>query len=164
MSSAAHAAGAAGGDGLSRREVVPGEALVGGDGEPGVLDGALGDDPTSGGIGVGDGEGGVEPLAGCAAGAAELRRDEDVEQPLGHHALEGRPRRGWLAASAAAASARIMSSSWGEGKGAALGVVLVDDAGTGEVGGQVHASSSGSVRVMAGGPTQCTARGASVSG
>ena len=81
-------AGAAGGDGLWRLEVVPGEALVGGDGEPGVLDRALGDDPPSRGIGVGHGEAGVEPLARGAAGAAELRRDEDVEQPLGHHAVE----------------------------------------------------------------------------
>ena len=65
-----------------------GEAVVGGDGQPGVLDGALSDDPTSGGVGVGDGEGGVEPLAGCASRAAELGWDEDVEQALGEHALE----------------------------------------------------------------------------
>ena len=80
--------GTAGGDGLWCLEVVAGEALVGGNGEPGVLDRALGDDPPSRGIGVGHGEAGVEPLAQGAAGAAELRWDEDVEQPLGHHPVE----------------------------------------------------------------------------
>jgi hypothetical protein len=81
-----HATGATGGDRLSCREVVPGEALVGADRDPGVLDRALGEDPPGRGIGMGDSEGCVEPLSRRATGAAERRRDEDVEQPLVEHA------------------------------------------------------------------------------
>ena len=137
-----HASGAAGRDRLSRGEVVPDEAVVGGDGDPGVLDGALGDDPTSGGVSVRDGEGGVEPLPGCASGSAELRRDEDVEQPLGQHSLEGvHVEAGSCVGGGGAGVDHVEQLRGREGSGA--GRHAGRDAGTGEVGGQLHASSVG---------------------
>ena len=58
------------------------------------------------------GEAGVEPLARGAAGAAELPRDEDVEQPFGHHPIEARSEAALLVA---AALARMKSSSSEDG-------------------------------------------------